>query len=238
MANNIVIEPMSEEFILWRCLHSGPLSLETIENWPADSTIDWEHLRERNLALLKALTRAYGACAFLARSGSRIVGQLRFYPRVVWERQAAGELCLQQDYPNGPVTGLAEMEFPPLSQISDKTLLIHCLMTGSPQLADNPFQRKGIGSRLVRCLAEWAKARGWERIEVDAFEDLPLIYEITGSAGITFWNQLGFKTVDRHPHPHLLDRSEFVDTIEKQAASVGIPPEKARDRIIMRLHLG
>ncbi|MFA9454373.1 MAG: GNAT family N-acetyltransferase, partial [Candidatus Aminicenantaceae bacterium] len=105
------------------------------------------------------------------------------------------------------------------------------------QLEHNPFQRRGIGTRLVLCLAEWAKDQGWERLEVEAFEDIPLIYEVTGSAGITFWNRLGFKTVDRHPHPHLQDRSEFVDTLEMQAASVGISPERARDRIIMRLDL-
>ncbi len=237
MPDDVVIEPMSEEFILWRCLHSGPLACGTIEQWPSDSQVDWKRYRKRNVPILKALTRTYGACAILARDGDQVVGQMRFYPRVVWKMMGAGELCLQQDHPNGPSDDFVQAGFPPLAQIRDKTLLIHCLMTGSPQREDNPFQRKGIGSRMVRSLIEWAKANGWERIEVDAFEDLPLIYRMTGSAGKTFWERLGFHTADRHPHPHLQERSDFVEELEEEAASVGIPPERARDRLIMRLCL-
>jgi len=235
--DEVAIEPMSEELILWRCLHSGPLCSATIDQWPSDSQMDWERYRERNIPLLKALTRTYGACAILARARDQVVGQLRFYPRAVWKMEGAGELCLQQDYPNGPADDLARAVFPPLSQIQDLTLLIHCLMTGSSQREDNPFQRKGIGTRMVRFLVQWARTKGWERIEVDAFEDLPLIYRMTGSAGHSFWERLGFHAADRHPHPHLQERSDFVVTLEEQAASAGIPAERARDRLIMRLDL-
>jgi hypothetical protein len=101
MEDDVAIEPMTEEFILWRCLHSGPLSCGAIDQWPSDSQADWERFRERNIPLLKTLTRTYGACAILARAGDRIVGQLRFYPRIVWKMEGAGELCLQQDRPGG-----------------------------------------------------------------------------------------------------------------------------------------
>jgi len=96
---------------------------------------------------------------------------------------------------------------------------------------------------MVRALIDWAKATGWERIEVDSFEDLPIIYEITGSAGHTFWEKLGFRLVDRHPHPALQDQNErtefdeFVKTLEKYAKSIGAPLERARDRLVMRLDL-
>lgn len=93
---------------------------------------------------------------------------------------------------------------------------------------------------MVRALIEWAKANAWERIEADAFEDIPIIYEITGSAGHTFWEKLGFHLVDRHPHSELQDRSqfgEFTKTLEEQAKSIGIPPKKAIDRLVMRLNL-
>jgi ribosomal protein S18 acetylase RimI-like enzyme len=110
-------------------------------------------------------------------------------------------------------------------------------MAGSSQQKENPFQRKGIGTRMVRSLIQWAKANGWEFIEVDAFEDIPIIYEITGSAGITFWRKLGFRLIDRHPHPLLQERDEFVETLEEQAKSLGISPDRARDRLIMHLDL-
>jgi len=91
---------------------------------------------------------------------------------------------------------------------------------------------------MVRTLVQWAGANGWERIEADSFEDLPIIYEMTGSAGHTFWEKLGFRLVDRHPHPELQDPGEFpefVATLEAQAKASGIPPERARDRLVMRL---
>jgi GNAT superfamily N-acetyltransferase len=237
MGEDIVIEPMTEAFILWRCLHSGPLSCQTIDRWPSESQIDWERYRARNVPLLVKLTRTYGTCAILARADDRIVGQLRFYPRIIWDMDSAGGLCLLQNYPNGPADDFADTEFPPLEHIEDKTLAVHCLMTGSSQQEENPFQRKGFGTRMVRFLIQWAKANGWEYIAVDAFEDIPIIYEITGSAGLTFWQKLGFRIVDRHPHPHLQERSEFVVMLEEQAKSVGINPERAKDRLVMRLDL-
>jgi GNAT superfamily N-acetyltransferase len=237
MDENIVIEPMTEKFILWRCLHFGPISKQTIDRWPSESQMSWERYRERNTPLLRKLTRIYGACAILARVGDRIVGQLRFYPKFVCNMKRAGGLCLLQDFPNGPADDFAEKDFPPLQNIEDKTLVIHCLMTGSSQQKENPFQRKGIGTQMVRSLIQWAKANEWESIEVDAFEDIPIIYEITGSAGITFWRKLGFRLADRHPHPLLQERDEFVETLEEQAKSIGIPPDRARDRLVMRLDL-
>jgi len=237
MIENIVIEPMTEEFILWRCLHSGPLSRGTIDRWPSDGRIPWERYRRRNIPLLAKLTLTYGACAILARDHNRIVGQLRFYPKTVCSMKGAGGFCLQQDYPAGPDERFARNNFPALAQIRDKTLAIHCLMTGCPQQSENPYQRKGIGTRMVRSLIQWATERGWDRIEADSFEDIPIVYESTGSAGHTFWEKLGFSMVDRYPHPELQEPSRFVTMLEDQAKFLEIPPERARDQIIMRLGL-
>ena len=240
MVEDVVVEPMTEEFILWRCLHGGPLSRDTIDQWSSGDKMPWKRYRDRNTALLVKLTRTYGACAILARDGDRIVGHLRFYPKSVCRKKGAGGLCLQQDFPAGPVEDFSDSDFPEPAQIEDKTLVVHCLMTGSPQQKENPYQRKGIGTRMVRALIEWAKVNGWERIEADSFEDLPIIYDITGSAGHTFWEKMGFRLVDRHPHPDLQDRSrfsEFIKTLEEQAKSIGIPPERASDQLVMRLDL-
>ena len=237
MGEDVVIELMTEKLILWRCLHAGPLSTENIDRWPADSPIDFERYRARNIPILEKLTQTYGACAILAHAGESVVGQLRFYPRAIWDMESAGEMCLLQDFPYGPADDFAGTDFPRLDQIADKTLAIHCLMTGSSQQEENPFQRKGIGTRMTRFLIQWAKDKGWEHIAVDAFEDIPMIYEITGSAGIIFWQKLGFHIADRHPHPYLQERNEFVETLEEQAKSIGIDPERAKDRVVMRFDL-
>jgi|SaaInl7_200m_RNA_FD_contig_21_2482284_length_926_multi_7_in_0_out_0_1 GNAT superfamily N-acetyltransferase len=234
---DVVVEPMTEEFILWRCLHDGPLSRDTINQWPSASTLPLIRYRDRNTPLLMKLTRTYGACAIIARDADQIVGQLRFYPKAVCDMEGSGGLCLQQDHPSGPAENFADSDFPDPAHIENKTLAVHCLMTGSSQQKENPYKRKGIGTCMVRALIEWAKANGWERIEADSFEDIPIIYEITGSAGHTFWEKMGFHIADRHPHPDLQSRDPFVVTLEEQAEAIGIPPERARDRLIMRLDL-
>jgi GNAT superfamily N-acetyltransferase len=238
MIEEVVVEPMTEECVLWRCLHGGPLSRHTIDQWSSADEMPWERYRVRNMSLLMKITRTYGACAILARDGEEIVGQLRFYPKVICDMEGAGGMCLQQDHPAGPAEDFADRDFPDPAQIEDRILAVHCLMTGSPQQKENPYQRKGIGTHMVRALIEWAKANGWERIEADSFEDIPIIYEMTGSAGHTFWEKLGFHIADRHLDPELQDRSqfaEFVMTLEEQAKSIGILPERARDRLVMRL---
>ncbi len=237
MLADVVVEPMTEEFILWRCLHLGPLAQGTIEQWPREGAIPWERYRARNLPLLLKLTRTYGACAIVARDGDRIVGQVRFYPKAVWDMPGAGSLCLLQDYPSGPADDFADKDFPALSQIEDKTLIVHCLATGSPQQEENPYQRKGLGTRLVRTLIQWAKAQGWERIVAHSFEDIPIIYQSSGSAGHTFWEKLGVHIADRHPHRDLQGRDPFITTLEEQARSLGIAPDRAKDELVMRIDL-
>ena len=237
MVGDVVVGPMTEDLILWRCLHSGPLSRGTLDEWPADSPLPWAAYRERNVPLLGRLTQTYGACAIVARDGDRIVGQLRFYPKAVEAMDGAGGLCLQQDYPSGPADDFADRRFPALAEIADRTLAVHCLMTGSPQQKENPYQRRGIGGRMVRALAEWAAARGWAGIEARAFEDIPIVYEITGSAGRTFWEKQGFSLAARQPHPDLKGQDPFIDALEAQAESMGIGRERARDQLIMRLDL-
>lgn len=237
MPNDIVIEMMTKDFILWRCLHSGPLTRKTIDQLPSNNKMPWEQYRARNKALLTKLTDVYGACVVVARDGDNIIGKIRFYPKTICKMKDAGSLCLQQDYPIGPSDDFTEMDFPPLDKLEDKTLKVHCLMIGSPGQEKNPYQRKGIGSRMVKTLIDWARENGWKQIETDSFEDLPIIYQTTGSAGHTFWENLGFKMVDRFPHPYLCEYKEFVTTLEEQAKSAGIDPEKAKDSIVMRFDL-
>jgi hypothetical protein len=245
--DDIIIEPMTQDFLVWRCLHHGPLSPAEMDRWPSGSPLPWDQYKTRNVTLLANLTRTYGACAILGREGHRIVGLLRFYPGAVWNMEGAGGLCLQQDYPSGPRNDFAVSDFPPLSRIQDRTLRVHCLMTGSSQKRENPFQRKGIGSKMAACLIRWAAAGGWNRIEADAFEELPIIYETTGCTGHAFWEKLGFTVADRYPHPDLQAGSlssndpetmdPFVRTLETQAVAAGIPPGRAKDKIVMSLNL-
>ena len=235
--DDVTVEPMTGEFLLWRCLHGGPLTLKTIDHPLPDERVPWDELRARNLPLLQKLTQTYGACAIVARAGERIVGQLRFYPKAVCAMPGAGGLCLQQVFPAGPQPGFGRTTFPPLEQLQDKTLLVHCMMTGSPSQAENPYQHKGIATRMVRCLVDWARRRGWQAVEAVAYEDLEIVYAITGSTGKGFWQKLGFQICEVGVEPAINEDEGFASLMREQAEACGLPPEAVTNRYVLRLEL-
>jgi hypothetical protein len=238
--SDVVVEMMSNEFILWRCLHGGPLTKETVDQPKPHPRVPWDAIRARNVPLLAELTEVYGSCAVIARDGSQIVGQLRFYPKAICNMAAPGPgLCMQQTFPNGPADDFVANVFPPLEEIADKTLFVHCMMTGSPQQKDNPYQRKGLGSCMVRTLVDWARERGWSAIEASAYADLPSVYAITGQAGRTFWSKLGFRVVESATGSAFVEDGNdgFVSLLLKEADGQGMDATAAKTKYRMRLHL-
>ena len=231
----VSIEPMSESFILWRCLHGGPLSRETIDELPFDKRADWETHRAINVPLLRKIIKTYGTCAMLAKARNQGVGFLRFYPKTVCSMEEAGGLCLQQRFPAGPSERLIERRFPPLEEIQEKTLMVHCLMTGSPFQDNNSYQRKGIGTQMVRRLIQWARENGWEGIEAMTNEDLEILYANTGQAGRRFWEKVGFRVVKTETEPGF--RGEFLKKMLEQAKAQGLDPEDVQNKYTMRIEL-
>jgi hypothetical protein len=240
MLSDVVIEMMSSDFIVWRCLHGGPLTKQTVDEPPRCASVPWHQFRKRNVPLLTKLTEIYGSCAVVARDADHIVGHLRFYPKPVCSMAAPGPgLCLQQTFPNGPADDYVDRDFPLLDTVTDKTLFVHCMMTGSPQQKDNPYQRKGLGSRMVRALSDWARANGWSGIEAHAYADLPCLYAVTGQAGRTFWEKLGFHEIESIIEPAFAESTHeaFVGVLLKEAAERGIDAATAKTRYTMRLDL-
>jgi acetyltransferase (GNAT) family protein len=234
--DSISISPMTEEFILWRCLHDGPLSKKNIDI-STDTSQECFKYKSTSFPLLKKLIRTYGTCAMLAWDNNEVVGFVRFYPKVIESMPEAVNMCLLQDFPNGPSENLVHAEFPPLDKIRDKTLVVNCMMTGSPLLKQNPYQRKGLGSRLVRALIDWATGNGWKAIEATAYTDLPIVFEITGNAGRRWWERLGFQLVSIDEEPAMKDEDEFVKTAERQAIELNMDPNEVKNRYRLRLKL-
>jgi RimJ/RimL family protein N-acetyltransferase len=232
-----VVEMMPASFPLWRCLHGGPLSRESIDRWAPDSQMLWTEYRERNLPFLQKLTEIYGACAVVARLEGQVVGHLRFYPKEIFFLNGTGNLCMQQEYPYGPARDLVKKAFPPLHQLMDRTLVVHCMMTGSPSQKENPYQRKGLASQMVRKLVDWASENGWQAIEATAYEDLPLIYEVTGQAGKSFWEKLGFCVAGTGIEPELTKEYDFTHLLREQATARGLPQERIKNKYTMHLDL-
>lgn len=227
---------MTGELILWRCLHGGPLSQNNIERYPSEQAPDWKHHRAINIPILKRLIRAYGTCAMLAWDSECVVGFLRFYPKAVLAMEEAGSLCMQQYFPAGPSESLGNAPLPAVEDIEDKTLAVHCLMTGSPQQEEKPYQRVGLGTRMVRALIRWARDQGWCAIEANSFEDIPLYYGITGGTGKSFWEKLGFRCV-ASGIANLQEAEAFYRERMQQATDLGLAPEAALNTYAMRLEL-
>jgi len=57
MVEGIIVEPMREKFILWRCFHGGPLSCNTIGRWSSADNMPCDLYCKLNIALLKKITR-------------------------------------------------------------------------------------------------------------------------------------------------------------------------------------
>jgi GNAT superfamily N-acetyltransferase len=147
----------------------------------------------------------------------------------------AGELCHLQAFPAGPSRGLVEKEFLPVEEIKDKTLKVCCMMTGSPFQEENPYQRKGIGTKMVHELMRWAKEKGWQSIEATANEDLDILYANTGDAGKRFWEKLGFQLVKTETEPRFT--GDFLKTMQEQAKAQNLPPERVKNKYTMKIQL-
>jgi len=233
-----IVEMMSRGALLWRCLHRGPLTPASIDQPDQEGKIPWAEFRGRNLRFIENLADTYGSCAVVARSGDRIIGHLRFYPKIVFDPLQSGRgMCLQQEPPWGPDWNLKHRRFPPLEEIEDKSLVVHCMMVNSIGPGGESLRRKGIGTRMARTLIDWAAGKGWRAIESTAYESLPIIYSISGQTGRSFWEDLGFRPVKTEIEPALEEENDFVRNMREEARTQGLDPERITNKYTMRLVL-
>lgn len=234
---NLAVGPLRPDFVLWRCLHAGPLNRGNIDEPGPHPEVDWPYVRSRNAPLLQKLAETYGSCAIAAWDGDDVVATLRFYPKALCSFSASGgaAFCLQQRSPAGPPDNLILREFPPLQKLTDRTLFIHCLFVAAPTGEPGRFRRKGLATRMVRELIGWATRAGWSAIEATAYEELPLLYAISGVAGRRFWRRLGFKVVHEDTEPGI--SGDLEDRLRQEAPSAGLSPDDVTKRYRMRLEL-
>ena len=124
------------------------------------------------------LTKAYGACAILAWQAQSVVGFLPFVPI-----ECGIDLPHCLHYVDAEDMAAVETFSPvPKEQMRQRILKTHCLSV-KPTM-----RRKGLASRLVRYLVEWAKANEWQRIQGWAFEKSDFAW----LPDIIFWEKCGF----------------------------------------------
>jgi GNAT superfamily N-acetyltransferase len=222
---SLLLKPTDGSFLLWRCLHDGSVTRKNLDAPPDESRLPFQ---ETAVALLKKLTELYGSAAILAWEGDEVVGLLRFVPKVVSQMEGGGGFCLLQPHPAGPKEDFPQGVFPSKETIEDRTLVVTCMQL----LSDR--QRKGIGRAMVERLKSWAREEGWEAIEATAYQDLPLVYEVTGNAGRNWWRGLGFHVRESLEEEAMKEYGEFLHALEIQAREKGMEPHKVTQKFIMR----
>ena len=110
-------------------------------------------------------------------------------------------------------------------------------MTGTPKQPDNPYQRRGLAKRMVHELVRWGRERGWRAIEAGAFEDIDVLYAVSGGCGRRFWERLGFAVVAKDSEPEDVYPEGLLPVMREQAVAAGLTPADAQNRYTMRLEL-
>jgi GNAT superfamily N-acetyltransferase len=149
--------PMNKDFILFCCLHCGPLSSSNIDEKCSLS----EEQSNRNKKFLARLIDTYGSCAMLAMEGDAVVAHARFYPETVYNQF---KFCCQD--PNHAITQeMVEMKLPPLANPAGRILRIACFFV------HRDYRGQGLSHELIDAILAWAKNNAWKSVRCIAYPD-------------------------------------------------------------------
>lgn len=155
------ILPIDKDFVLFRCIHFGPLSPSNIETAPANIPGLPEGQFDRNRQFLTRLIDAYGSCGMLAMDGDFVVGHVRFYPQTICDQH---RFCCQD--PNNAITQeMVEMSLPRLENRADRILRIDCI------LVHEDYRGQGLTHALLDGVLEWAIEHNWTAVRAWASPD-------------------------------------------------------------------
>ena len=115
----------------------------------------------------------YGNCVLFAWDDKSIVGFLIFLPKTVARK-----------------VGLKIL---PNDDLTTETLVYVCM-----QIVPE-YQRKGIGTRLVKSLIAWAKDNGWKRIEVNDVAKGTDDGDWRWNWALPKWKKMGFSIAQEKP---------------------------------------
>ena len=156
--------PMDKAFILFRCIHFGPLSPTNIEKMNMNAGgLSKEHF-DRNKIFLTRLIDIYGSCAMLAIEGDLVVGQARFYPQVIFDHSGQKYICCH-DSRFDLTQQMIEMDLPTIENPADRILRIHCWLIHKAYLG------RGLSHALLDGILEWAQSHGWKVVRAYAGPD-------------------------------------------------------------------
>ncbi len=206
--------PMDKDFVLFRCVHFGPLNHSNIEKMSVDALDLSREQCERNKKFLSRLIDTYGSCAMLAKEGDFVVGQARFYPQVIFDLIGQQYICCQDpDY--GVTEQMADMDLPKIENPDDRILRIHCWLIHKDYLG------RGISNALLDGILEWAQSHGWKVVKAYAGPDNHWIASQACAPMLRTYIKHGFQKIKTVPSPELKEL-----LMESQDGKFGIDQKK------------
>lgn len=205
---DIDIRAMDESFIVYRKMFDPPLTADNMEK------ADPEYLATGRAdgrfkvfeEFFRKQIRIVGSCMILAWDGDGIIGKMHFTTREVHEAIGGPEewgssacYCVDHDGFAPKIKSFSDEELTRLLRSESRTLRVVCFNVGH---SDERYQGQGIATAMLKCLKQWAKERGWRRIEIHSCPD------IVPTTVIGDWmlrrgplERRGFRVVEETPIP-------------------------------------
>lgn len=203
----IDIRTMDESFIVYRKMYVPPLTRENIGRInPGDYVKHIEEFQRNGWQkqieeFLRKLIRGMGSCAILAWEGEGVVAKMYFITREMQEAFAAADacFCVENDSMPRVIGGWSDEQIGRLLASESRTLRICCFNIGH---FDTRYHGHGLASRMIDELKEWARPRGWRRIEIESAEDV-VAFRARGPNTLrrSYLEKRGFRVIEETPVP-------------------------------------
>jgi len=190
----MILCPMNKDFILFCCLHCGPLSPSTIDE---KCSLSGEQL-SRNKKFLARLIDTYGSCAMLAMKGDSVVAHARFYPQIIYDQFKNGWYCCH-DTNHAITQEIAEMEFPPMADLTERILRIACF------LVPEDYRGQGLSHKFIDAILDWAKRNSWESVQSIAYQDNYWLSSEMCTPMLRTYSKHGFRIIGTVMIPEAID---------------------------------
>jgi GNAT superfamily N-acetyltransferase len=168
---------MDEGFIVYRKMYVPPLTPDNIGKVnPGDCAEHLERFKKEGWQRIiedffRKQIRVVGSCAILAWDGVGVIGKMYFTSRELYNafRQAGGYYCVEHETMPGIIKSFREDELERLLASESRTVFVACFNVGH---FDTRYHGKGIASAMLEVLKDWARERGWRRLEMPSCGDI------------------------------------------------------------------
>jgi len=178
---DIDILAMDESFIVYRKMFAPPLTPDNIGKVnPGDPEYLSEQFADGRFKIIEEFfrkqVRIVGSCMVLAWDGAGVIGKMHFTTREMHEAIGGPEqwsspscYCVDHDGFAPAIQSFSDEELTRLLTSASRTLRVLCFNIGH---FDARYQGKGIAAAMLEYLKQWARERGWRRIEIRSCPDI------------------------------------------------------------------